>query len=140
MASLGKMILIGNVGADPILNHTREGKAVTNISVAYNRRWKGKDTAPVWFKVTVWGDRAETVVKYLRKGMTVHCMGDFDIDTYTDRNGREQQAFVIANAAVEFLSPMPRDGESAPAGAGAATAAPAAAPAPQQSDYEDLPF
>ena len=67
-----KLVIVGNLGTDPEMRYTAAGQAVTNFSVATNRRYTSSDGNQVdettWFRVSVWGKQAETTNQYLKKG------------------------------------------------------------------------
>jgi single-strand DNA-binding protein len=79
MSSFCEIILVGNVGGDPELRFTQSGMAVCSFSIAVNRNrkqgeeWVGETT---WFRITVWGQQAETVNQYVQKGRQVLVVGD----------------------------------------------------------------
>jgi single-strand DNA-binding protein len=74
-----KIIIIGNLGADPSMRYAPNGKAVTNMSVATSRKYTGNDgqkvTETTWYRVTVWDKRAEVCNEYLSKGSKVYIEG-----------------------------------------------------------------
>ena len=107
MSSVNKVILIGNLGADPEVRHTQGGSAVANLSVATNERWTDRDGNPQerteWHNVTVWGKTAEHCGQYLSKGRSVYVEGRIQSRTYTDRDGNERKATDIVAQQVAFL-------------------------------------
>jgi single-strand DNA-binding protein len=83
-----KMIIVGNLGGDPEMRYMPDGTAVTSFSVATNRRWNDRNTGqPVdettWFRVSVWGKRAEVANQYLTKGSKVLVEGRIKPDPQT---------------------------------------------------------
>ena len=83
-----KIIVVGNVGRDPEMRYMADGTAVTNFSIATNRRWNDRQTGqPVdettWFRVSVWGRRAEVANQYLTKGSKVLVEGRLGVDPNT---------------------------------------------------------
>lgn len=83
-----KVIVVGNLGGDPEMRYMADGTAVTNFSLATNRRWTDRQTGqPVdettWFRVSVWGRRAETANQYLSKGSRVLVEGRLRPDPQT---------------------------------------------------------
>jgi single-strand DNA-binding protein len=109
-----KIIIIGNLGADPSMRYAPNGKAVTNMSVAETRKYTGSDGEKVqettWFRVTVWDKRAEVCNQYLSKGSKVYIEGRLKPDpktggprVYQGQNG-PGASFEITADAVEFLS------------------------------------
>ena len=83
-----KIIIVGNLGGDPEMRYMPDGTAVTNFSVATNRRWNDRQTGQptdetTWFRVSVWGKRAEVANQYLRKGSRVLVEGRLRPDPAT---------------------------------------------------------
>ena len=79
-----RVILAGNLGRDPELRYTPSGQAVANLSVATNERWRDKDgnnqERTVWWRVSVWGNQADTCNQYLGKGRQVLIEGRMNCD------------------------------------------------------------
>jgi single-strand DNA-binding protein len=102
-----KIIVVGNLGGDPEMRYMPDGTAVTNFSLATNRRWNDRQTGqPVdettWFRVSVWGRRAEVANQYLQKGSRVLVEGRLRPDpasggprTYTRQDGTVGASFEI---------------------------------------------
>lgn len=134
MASLNKVIIIGNVGNDPDVRYLDGGSVVAKFSVATNERYTTRTGEQVesteWFRVEVWNDQAKTVEKYVKKGQQIYVEGRLRTETYTDREGKERFALNVRATTFQFLGgPNDRqDGMEAPA---AAPARQQAAPAPQ---------
>ena len=126
-------IIIGNVGSDPEMRFTANGKAVTNFSVAVNRRFKGKDgqmqEKTKWFRVTAWDKLGETCNQYLSKGRQVLVVGEVKASAYTNAAGEPAASLEIIARDVKFLG-----GKSN--GNGGNAAPDPAGPTPD----EDLPF
>ena len=102
-----KLILIGNLGKDPEMKYTTDGKAVTTFSVAASNR---KDET-VWFRVSTWDKQAETCNQYLHKGSKVLVEGALKADaqgnprTYERKDGGGWAAsFEVVASSVKFLS------------------------------------
>jgi len=145
MASLNKVIIIGNVGNDPEVRYLDGGSVVARFSVATNERYTTRTGEQVesteWFRVEAWNDQAKTIEKYLRKGQQIYVEGRLRTETYTDREGKERFSLGVRATTFQFLGgPNERqDGGSyeAPAQQQAAPAprqqaAPQPAPAPRQ--------
>ena len=109
-----KLTIVGNLGSDPEMRYTPSGQAVTNFSVATNRRWTGSDgqqqEETVWFRVSAWSKLAETCNQYLTKGRQVLIEGRLvpDKETggpriWTDNNGKPRASFEITAMEVKFL-------------------------------------
>ena len=126
MGSVNKVILVGNLGADPELKYTPSNKAVCNLSVATNEQWKdasgAKQERTEWHRVTVWAEQAETCAKYLAKGRSVYVEGRLQTRSYENDSVKRYATDIVATRVV-FLG----DGKGA---------APAAPPA----DTSDVPF
>ena len=79
MASVNKVILIGNLGRDPELRYTQSGQAVTNFSVATTEKFTGRDgqsqERTEWHRIVVWGKQGENCAQYLSKGRSVYIEG-----------------------------------------------------------------
>ncbi len=101
-----KLIIIGNLGKDPEMRYTTDGKAVTTFSVAASNR---KDET-VWFRVSTWDKQAETCNQYLHKGSKVLVEGALKPDaggnprTYERKDGGWAASFEVVASAVKFLS------------------------------------
>lgn len=152
MASFSKAMIIGNLGRDPEMRYTPNGRAVTEFSVAVNQSTKNQQTgewveATDWFRVTVWGDRAERTAEQLRKGNRVFVEGRFRTREYEARDGQRRVSLEItADSVVSLDRASDTEGGSGggPAGAsGGETVRPtrqAPAPRPADDDLDDLPF
>ena len=102
--------IIGNLGADPEMQYTPQGDAVTSFSVACHRpkNSEGQDQSPTWVKVSAWGKRAEFSNSYLNKGNKVFVQGGCRIDEYLDRNGDKKYSLSIPSAdSIQFMSNKP---------------------------------
>ena len=109
------IIIVGNLGRDPELRYTPNGKAVTNFSIATNRQWTNGDGNPVketvWFRISAWGKQAETCNQYLRKGNKVLVEGRLQPDPDTGgpkiwfrEDGTPAASFEVNAGTVRFLS------------------------------------
>lgn len=111
-----KIIVVGNLGSDPEMRYMPDGTAVTNFSLASNRRWTDGATGQprdetTWFRVSVWRKQAETANQYLSKGSKVLVEGRLRPDpasggprTYTRQDGTVGASFEITAETVRFLS------------------------------------
>ena len=106
--SVNKVILIGNLGADPELNHTKSGMAVTNISLATSSRVNGEDKTE-WHRVTVWDKAAEAVAEYMKKGSKLYVEGRLQTSTYEDDSGETRYKTEVVANQVTFLDSKPKD-------------------------------
>jgi single-strand DNA-binding protein len=108
MAQLNKVFLMGNLTRDPELRHLANGTAVTDLGLALNRTFTGRDGEKredvVFIDVTVWDRQAETCCQYLKKGRAVHVEGFLKMDTWEDKNTGEKRSKVKVQAdRVQFL-------------------------------------
>jgi single-strand DNA-binding protein len=100
---VNKVILIGNLGADPETRYTAGGAAITTASLATSESWKDKQTGEAkerteWHRVKFFGRLAEIAGEYLKKGRQVYIEGSIRTDKYTDKEGVERYATdIIAN-------------------------------------------
>jgi single-strand DNA-binding protein len=153
--ALCKVMIIGNLGADPEMRYTPSGRPVTQFNVAVNQSTKNQQTgewveATDWFRISVWGDRAERAAEGLRKGNKVFVEGRFKTREFEGRDGQKRMSLEITADSLVNLEKRVRedgDGEFATAGAGARPAAPAGGAArgggggyDDTSDLDDLPF
>ena len=156
MASVNKVIIVGNLGRDPETRYLPSGEAVTNISVATTDTWKDKASgekkeATEWHRISFFGRLAEIAGEYLKKGSQVYVEGQLRTRKYQDKEtGKDRYSTEIRADVMQMLGSRagaggPRDesrGEAAPKGEGAAKPAPAAKkPAGKFDDMEDdIPF
>lgn len=108
MASLNKVMLIGNLGKDPELRYTASGQAVTSFSLATSEKFKDKTSGEwvertEWHKVTLWAKLAELAGEYLAKGKTVYIEGRLQTRKY-DKDGVTHYTTEIVGDKMEFLS------------------------------------
>jgi single-strand DNA-binding protein len=153
---LNRVMLLGNLGADPELRYTQSGQAVLNMRVAttesYLDRNKVRQERTDWHNVVVWGKRGEALAKFLTKGSTVFVEGGLRTSSYDDKDGNKRyKTEVHATNIILAGSRGPRPaGDSPDAGAGLsqrkgsspAPSAPAADDAPPD-DFgggDDIPF
>ena len=107
MASLNKVMLIGNVGQDPELRYTPDGNPVANFSIAVNRRRKVGDEfkdETEWFNIVCFSRTAENVNQYLSKGQKVYVEGSFQSNEYVGQDGNQRKSFEVIANNVTFLS------------------------------------
>jgi single-strand DNA-binding protein len=99
--------IAGHLGKDPETRFTPSGQKVTTFSIATNQR-KGKEDVTIWVRVTVWGDRFDKLISYLKKGSAVIVTGRMNPpSSYTDKEGRTQITLEITAEMIEF-SPFGR--------------------------------
>lgn len=169
MASVNKVILLGNLGADPDVRYTAEGnRAIAQLSIATTRRYRNQQTQELvseteWHRVVMFGRTAEVAKEYLHKGNPVYIEGRLRTRKWQDQNGQDRYTTEIVCDQMQLLSsrgdggvpagggqsggwaPRPAaDGfESQPRPAARPAAAPAGAPATSASIDtldEDVPF
>ena len=154
--TLNKMMIIGNLGADPELRYTPSGKAVTNLRVAVNDRSRGPDgewvEETMWIRVEVWEQAAERMAEQLRKGNKVYAEGQLRAREYQASDGQNRTSLELRFARVVNLERRARDEGGAFSEDGGATsdAPPAVKPrgagqgssaAPREEmDVDDIPF
>ena len=140
MAGLNKVMLIGNVGRDPEMRYTANGKAVTTFSVACNRAFTGADgerrEETDWFDIVAWDKLAEQCSQFLQKGRKAYVEGRLHTRSWEGQDGQKRYRTEVVANTVLFL-------DAAGGGGGAARMDqyddhPAAAGAPV--DPDDLPF
>ena len=114
--SENKVILLGNLGADPEVRYTPAGQPVANFRMATNRHWtdkKGeKQQETQWHRIVAWGKLAELCGKYLSKGRQVYLTGRLQTREWTDKDGAKKYTTEIVADQVTFLGGARRDGES----------------------------
>ena len=160
MASVNKVIIVGNLGRDPETRYLPSGEAVTNISVATTDKWKDKASgemkeATEWHRVSFFGRLAEISGEYLKKGSQVYVEGSLRTRKWQDKEGKDRYSTEIRGDVMQMLgsragSGEPREGgareargERAPSAAGGEGSAKPAAkkPAGKFDDMEDdIPF
>ena len=149
MASVNKVIILGNLGRDPETRYMPSGDAMTTISVATTDSWKDKATGDKketteWHRVTFFGKLAEIAGQYLKKGSSVYVEGSLRTRKYTDKDGVEKYATDIRADSMQMLGGRPNssgmddgyDQGSAPAPR--QNSAPPARP-PQQQQQQSRP-
>ncbi len=128
MASLNKVLLMGNLTRDPELRYTPQGKPVATFSVACNRVWKDADgerqEETQWFRIQCWNRLSEIATQYLRKGSKVYLEGRLSIRQYT---GQDNLVHISCDVTATELQMLDRkaDGDDERPAAGATERAPA---------------
>src|SRR5689334_21843262 len=133
MASVNKVILIGNLGADPETRYLPSGDAVTNIRIATTDTWKDKSGEKQehteWHRVAFFGKTAEIAGEYLKKGSPVYVEGRIRTRKWQDKEGQERYSTEIVADRMQLLGgrvtaggaePMAREPAAATAGGGKA--------------------
>lgn len=109
---MNKVMLIGNLAADPELKQTASGKYTTEIRLGVNRR--GRDAGCDWLSVVCWQTTAETVCKYLHKGDKIAVSGRLQSRSYEARDGGKRYVTEVVADEVEFLPRRSAGAETAP--------------------------
>ena len=155
MASVNKVILIGNLGADPETRYLPSGDAVTNIRIATSEKWRDKSGEQQehteWHRIAFFGKLAEIAGEYLKKGSPVYVEGRIRTRKWQDKDGQDRYSTEIVADRMQLLGGRGASGgseslarEPAAAGAGASRA-----PQPQQAKKggaafdqmdDDIPF
>ena len=127
MGSINKVILIGNLGADPELKYTPSSRALCNLRVATTEVFKDKagvkQERTEWHRVTVWGDQAENCSKYLAKGRSVYIEGKLRSREWEGRDGLRRYTTEVVADAMQMLSPRPAGSDDVAADESAAEGA-----------------
>ncbi|MCE1181458.1 MAG: single-stranded DNA-binding protein [Rhodocyclales bacterium] len=121
MASVNKVILVGNLGRDPEVRYTASGDAMCNLSLATTDTWRDKATGErkeltEWHRVSFFGKQAEIAGQYLRKGSQIYVEGSLRTRKWTDKDGQERYTTEIRGDAMQMLGG--RQGAGAPAAQG----------------------
>jgi single-strand DNA-binding protein len=107
MASLNKIILIGNVGGDPEMRYTPNGKAVTSFTMATNHRYStasGETREETdWFRISAWGKQGEMCNQYLSKGRQVYVEGRLHARNWEAQDGQMRTSLEVTADRVLFL-------------------------------------
>ena len=151
MASVNKVILVGNLGADPETRYAPSGDQITNIRLATTDSWKDKSTgekreATEWHRVVFFGKLAEIAGQYLKKGSQVYIEGSLKTRKWQGQDGQDRYTTEIRADAMQMLgrregggSPEYESRASSPRPA-AAKPAPAASSAGMNDFEDDIPF
>ena len=154
MASVNKVIIVGNLGRDPEVRYTPNGDSITNVTIATTDTWKDKATgekkeATEWHRVVFFGKLAEIVGQYLKKGRQVYVEGALRTRKWTDKEGQERYTTEIVANEMKMLGSRegmsdapPRDSAGGSGSAAGNRPASAAQPAGGAfNDFEDdIPF
>ena len=152
MASVNKVILIGNLGRDPEVRYTPSGAAICNVTIATSRNWKAKDSGEKmeeteWHRIVFYDRLAEIAGEYLKKGRPVYVEGRLKTRKWTDKDGVEKYTTEIIATDMQMLGSREGMGGGAAADDGgyerpAPAARPAAAaanrPAAKSSGFSDM--
>ena len=154
MASVNKVILVGNLGADPELRYTNTGTAVANFRIATNDTWTDKNgekqERTEWHAIVAWGKLGEICGKYLKKGRPVYVEGRLQTRQWEDQQGNKRFTTEVVAQTMQMLG-RPGEGAGESGGANEPGGEAAWEPRPQQgfdeaavpaasSADDDLPF
>ena len=140
MASVNKVILIGNLGRDPELRYTTSGTPVANFTMATTDRWKDPSSGErkertEWHRIVVWAKQAEIVNESLHKGKQVYVEGSLQTREWTDREGNKRYTTEVRAQRVQMLGKASDRPAAAVTEGGQAVAEPEAG-----FDEDDIPF
>jgi single-strand DNA-binding protein len=151
MASVNKVILLGNCGRDPEVRYLPSGQAVANVSIATSTRRKDKNSGEMveetqWHRITFYDRLAEIAGEYVKKGRPIYVEGRLKYGAYTDKTtGQEKQTVDIIATELQLLGgregmggPSEDGGSRAPARSAAPAAPRAQAAAPAKSGFDDM--
>ncbi len=141
---INKVILVGNLGADPDTRYMPSGGAVTNLSIATSESWKDKQTgeqkeATEWHKVVMFGRLAEISAEYLRKGRQVYIEGRIRTRKWQDKDGNDRWTTEIVANEMQMLGGRGDAGPPARGDSYSQSSAPQRAAEPDEFD-DDIPF
>ena len=119
MASVNKVILVGNLGADPETRYMPSGDAITNIRIATTDRWKDKASgemkeATEWHRIAFFGKLAEIAGQYLKKGSQVYIEGSLRTRKWQDKDGQDRYTTEIRADEMKMLGSRQGSGEAPP--------------------------
>jgi len=133
MASVNKVILIGNLGRDPEVRYAPSGAAICNVTIATSRQWKNKDSGErqeetEWHRVVFYDRLAEIAGEYLKKGKSVYIEGRLKTRKWTDKDGVEKYTTEIIAQEMTMLGSRGEGGSDDDRGGGGGGYAPRSAP------------
>jgi len=145
MASVNKVILVGNLGRDPELRYTQSGQAVANFSLATTDRFSSKEgerqERTEWHRIVTWGKTAENCAQYLAKGRSVYVEGRLQTNEWEDKEGQKRRTTEVVAQTVQFLGGRGQGGGGGTGGAPPSESGGHSGPgesSPPQAD--DIPF
>lgn len=155
MASVNKVILVGNLGRDPEVRYTPDNSAITNISIATTDTWKDKTSGEKqerteWHRVAFFGKLAEIAGEYLKKGSQVYVEGRLQTRKWQDKDGQDRYTTEIVADRMQMLGSrsgmgggdFSEGGDERPARAASGNKAQSGGKAPSKFDdlEDDIPF
>ncbi len=143
MAGVNKVILIGNLGADPEIRYTPSGTAVANLRLATSETRTNKEgqkeTKTEWHRIVTFGKLAEICGEYLSKGRQIYIEGRIQTRSWEDRDGNKKYTTEIVANSMQMLGTKDQAG-SATGGAGGTGGAKPPEAAPPDEEIDDIPF
>ena len=138
--SVNKVILVGNLGADPVVRYSPAGKAFCSVSLATTDSWKDKQTgekkeATEWHRVIFNDQLAEIVGKYLKKGRSIYIEGSLRTRKWTDKDGIERYTTEIRADQMQMLGAGGRGGDESDSHNDAPAASVPTEPASEHDDW-----
>ena len=108
MASVNKVILVGNLGRDPEMRYTASGEAICNFSIACTENWKDKASgekkeATEWHRCVAYGKLAEIIGQYVKKGSSLYVEGSIHTRKWTDKDGQDRYSTEIKVSEMKML-------------------------------------
>ena len=107
MAGVNKIILVGNLGADPEVTYTPKGQAIAKFSLATSRKWKDdtgqRQEKTEWHRIVVWGKLAEVCGEFLAKGRQAYIEGRIEYRTWDDKEGNKRYMAEVVAQDVQFV-------------------------------------
>ncbi len=152
MAGINKVILIGNLGKDPEVRYTPDGKPVANVTVATSETWKDKNSGErrertEWHRVVFFGGVAGVVGEYLKKGSKIYIEGKLQTKKWQDNSGQDRYTTEVVvdtfTGVMQMLDSRSGGGTAAynqPASAPASNPVAPPASAPDHGFEDDIPF
>jgi single-strand DNA-binding protein len=147
MASVNKVILLGNLTRDPELRYTPQGSAVAEFALALNHAYTNKQTGQKveevsFIDVVAWGRTAEICAEYLKKGRQVFVEGRLKQDRWESPEGKKMSKVRVTAENIQFIGGRPSGEGGAPQGKGPGAPAPEGGPddGPPPGSEEDVPF
>lgn len=145
MASVNKVILVGNLGRDPETRYAPSGEAVSNITIATTDNWKDRTSGErkertEWHRISFFGRLAEVVAMHLKKGASVYVEGSLRTRKYTDKDGQEKFITEVRGDTMQMLSSRSAAQADGTDGTPLKPRQPARAPETWDNMDDDLPF
>ena len=147
MSGVNKVILIGNLGADPELRYTPSGRAVVNFNLATSRTWNNRDgekqEETEWHRIVAWDKLAEICGEYLKKGAQTYVEGRLQTRSWEDKNGLKRYTTETVASEMRMLGSRQDTGSSGSSGSSKSSDTSSPPPENLPSTFEaddDLPF